>query len=450
MTLRRQLLFPLLLLLLPTFACALLEGPQQLTVPTPPPTVQSLADFAPGEVVVDPQSNLVAGVETNILNLVRGVSQQNLQGYVQTLEGFHTRNTFSVTNVEGRGIGAARRWIFNEFVRVGNGRLLVEVDEFPHSSGGVTTNQQNIVATLPGNDPNAGVIVIAAHYDSRSFDPLDGTSYAPGANDNATGVALLLESARLMSAQEWNQSVMFVAFAAEEQGRFGSQHFVADQLLDGANITAVINYDIIGGRPGIPQAVQAITPGITGETTRELVRYMDLIRSLYLPQFGLTHVNAEDRDGRWGDQMSFLHAGIPAVRITESQEDPSNQHNANDVSTNLDYNYLRQVTQLNLAVVGTMAGAPQTPDAPTIAPMAEAGSYIISWLPDAETAGYAIAFRPLNLDAYPDFHYVNLEQSGNVALTNLNPSERYAVSMAALSRNGRISPFSPEIIIGPE
>jgi hypothetical protein len=175
-----------------------------------------------------------------------------------------------------------------------------------------------------------------------------------------------------------------------------------------------------------------------------------LIRSFYLPQFSLTHLNAEDRDGRWGDHMSFLHAGIPAVRITEFDEDPSTQHNSNDISPNLDYNYLSQVTQLNVAVVATMAGAPQTPDAPTIAAMSEAGSYIVSWLPDADTAGYAIAFRPVGSDEFPEFYYVDLAQSGNVALTTLDPNTRYAVSMAALNRNGRISPFSAEILIGPE
>lgn len=448
--LRRQTLFSILLLIIPTLACALLQGPQQLTVPTPPPTAPSLADFAPGEIVVNPESNLIAGIEANNLNLVRAVSQQNLQGYVQTLEGFYTRNTFSSTNQEGRGIGAARLWIFNEFVRIGNSRLIVEIDEFPYSSGGLTSNQQNIVATLPGLDPDSGIIVIAAHYDSRSFDPNDGSSFAPGANDNASGVALLLETARLLSAQEWNQTIVFVAFAAEEQGRYGSQHFVSDKLLEGWDIEAVLNYDIIGGRPGIPQSIRAITPGITGEKTRELVRYIDLIRSFYLPQFMIRHMNAEDREGRWGDHMSFLHAGIPAIRFTESEEDRTRQHNSDDVSTDLDYNYLTQVTQLNVAVVATMAGAPPTPDAPTIAPMAEAGSYIISWLPDADTAGYAIAFRPLGQDAFPEFHYVDLAQSGNVALTTLDPNERYAVSMAALSRNGRISPFSSEILIGPE
>lgn len=435
-------------MLLPGLACALLQGPQQLNLP-PPPTPVPVLQQLPADVVVNPQSNLIAGADADILTLMRGVSQQNLLAYVQTLENFYTRNTFSVVDVEGRGIGAARRWIFNEFIRLGNGRLLVEVDEFPFSSGGITSNQQNIVATLPGADPNAGIIVLAAHYDSRSFNPNDGASFAPGANDNASGVAVLLESARLLSAREWNQSIVFVAFAAEEQGRYGSQHFVREKLLTGWQINAVLNYDIVGGRPGIPQFLRAFTPGDAGSATRELVRHMELVRRFYLPQFSLEHVNAEDREGRWGDHMSFLHAGIPAVRLTESQEDPNQQHNSSDSSGTLDYNYLLQVTQLSVVVVANMAGAPARPVAPTLAAMAEPGTYIVSWLPDAQAAGYALSFRPAASDEYPEFHYVNLEQSGSVALTNIDPTINYAVSIAALNRNGRISLFSQEILVGP-
>jgi hypothetical protein len=146
--------------------------------------------------------------------------------------------------------------------------------------------------------------------------------------------------------------------------------------------------------------------------------------------------------------MSFLHAGIPAVRLTESQEDPGTQHNSGDVSSLMDFNYLSQVTQLALAVTATAAGAPARPSAPTIAAMSAPGAYLISWLPDPNAAGYAISFRPLDSETYPVFSYVNLEQSGNVALTNLDSKGQYAVSMAALSRNGRISLFSQEVIIG--
>ena len=117
--------------------------------------------------------------------------------------------------------------------------MQVRFDDFLVSYNGLSSNQQNIVATLPGTSSHAGVIIIGAHYDSRTLDPVDGSSLAPGANDNASGVAILLELARVLSSRTWNQTVMFVAFAAEEQGRFGSRHFVQEMVLDGRIIDAV-------------------------------------------------------------------------------------------------------------------------------------------------------------------------------------------------------------------
>lgn len=442
---------PLLILLLlgPAFGCALLQGPQQITVPTPPATLSPAQQTAVGELVVDPVSDVTMGVDPFIATLLENVSTQKLAGYVQTLEGFYTRNTFSATDLEGRGIGAARRWIFNEFIRVGNGRLLVEIDEFPVNRNGVVYNQQNIVATLPGRSNHPGRIVITAHYDTRTHDLADGVSYSPGANDNASGVALILELARLMSAQEWEQTIVFVAFAAEEQGRLGSQHFVTQKMLDGWQIDLAVNNDGVGGRTGIPQHVRLFSPGDVRSATMEAVRYMEMIANLYAPQFPIVHMNAEDRDGRYGDQISFLNAGIPAVRFIESEEDPTLLNSSTDRASLVDYNYLRQVAQVNLAVVATMAGAPARPTPPTVAPMATPGSYILSWLPDSAAAGYALAFRPVDSEQPTEVRYVRAEDAGNVAITGLDGNTTYGVSMAALTASGRVSLFSPEVIIEP-
>ncbi len=159
--------------------------------------------------------------------------------YVQTLEGFGTRNSFSAVDRDDYGIGAARRWIFSEFERVGNGRLDVAFDDFDLSYKGSQAEQRNIVATLPGKDPGNGVIIIMAHYDNRPQGDTDGFSRASGANDNASGVALLLETARIMSSREWNQTIKFVAIAAEEQGTFGSRHLAQNAFLDNVNVIGV-------------------------------------------------------------------------------------------------------------------------------------------------------------------------------------------------------------------
>jgi hypothetical protein len=444
---RRRILLPLsLFLLLFSVSCSLLSGPQQLVIPTPPGGTPFASIAQAGPLITDPQGNVIEAVNPDLRGLMDLVSQQNLVGYVQTLQGFNTRNTYSVADEEGQGIGAARRWLFNEFIRVGNGRLLVEVDEFPVNQGGVVYNQQNIIATLQGTGSHPGVIVISAHYDSRSIDPLNGSSFAPGANDNGSGVAALLEAARVLSSREWNQTIIFVAFAGEEQNRLGSSHFVSDRLLNGWRFDAMMSTDIVGGHPGISQSIRLFSPGPNGSPPRQLARYMQYVGGMYLPQFPYNLIDAEDRPGRYSDHVSFLQAGIPAVRLTESEEDPNRQHNGSDTAEWIDFNYLRQVTQLNIAVLGNAAGAPGLPVAPSLSPMAESGAYILTWIPDSNAAGYAISFRPVGSSGYPQFRYVNSSEAGNVAITGLDPSVQYAVSIAGLDGNGRIGLFSLEVL----
>ena len=432
-------------------ACALLQGPQQVVVPTPPPTLPPAAGGGaiPENAIVDPVSDVVLRNDPDITNLMNAVSTQQLLGYVQTLESFGTRNTFSAVDREGEGIGAARRWVFNEFIRVGNGRLLVEIDEFPLNQNGISYPQQNIVATLPGNGTHPGAIVITAHYDSRTIDPNDGFSFAPGANDNGSGVALLLEMARIMSGREWNQTIIFLATSGEEQGRHGSIHFVTERMLGGLQVDAAMNNDIIGGHAGIPPSLRMFAPGPFDSQPRQLARYIEFINTSYAPDFPITWIDGEDRPERWGDQISFLQAGLPAVRLTESEENRDFQHNSADTSEKLDYNYLRRVVQANVAAVANMAGAPAKPAAPNVVTTGEPGAYSITWAPDPNAAGYAISFRPVNVDTYPPFRFVNGRQAGNIVLTGLEPNVTYAVSIAALDGNGRIGLFSPEVVVGP-
>jgi hypothetical protein len=443
-------LFVVAIFLTLSTACSLLEGPPQVQIPTPPPLSNSEAEaVAFGELVVDPRGSIVPLPDPTIRALVEAASAQNLIAYVQTMEGFGTRNTYSDTGSETFGVGAARLWIFNELVRVGNGRLQVSFDNFPIPQSSIPTNQQNVVARLPGTSPHSGVIVLMAHYDSRAVDPANGSGLAPGANDNASGVAVLIEVARLLSARSWNQDVVFVAFAAEEQGRHGSRHFVTQAMLDGWFIDAALNNDIVGGRPGIPQSIRVFSPGPEYSAPRQFARYMEYVGGLYLPSFALTLEDAMDRPDRYSDHMSFLDAGIPALRLTESMEDFNTQHNGLDRSDLLDYNYLLQVTQLNLVTIANVIGAPPMPPPPQIAPMADPGGFILTWSPDPLAAGYAISFRSTDSPVYPPFRLVSQAQAGNVALTGFDPSLEYAVSMAGVDGNGRIGLFSPEIIIPP-
>jgi hypothetical protein len=437
---------PFLVLL--TLSCTLLAEPPRPVIPTPPATAQPFLPDGMTPLITDPVSAITPGIDPDIDALMRAVSRQNLVAYVQQLESFVTRNTFSDTQRDDYGIGAARRWLRDEFEQVGGGRLQVEFDDFVMTHAGITTNQRNVIATLPGAGRHPGTIIVMAHYDSRTFNPNDGVGRAPGANDNGSGVAVLLELARLMSSRTWNQTVVFAAFAAEEQNTHGSRNYVQRIMLDGMLVDAALNNDIVGGRPGIPPYLRSFTrPTPEDSNARQLIRYIDLVGGLYMPTFPIVFQNSLDRPDRYSDHIEFLNVGVAAVRLTESVEDFSAQHSSQDTSDRLDYDYLRQVTQANLALVGNMAGAPGMPPAPTVAPMATPGDYILTWRVDPQAAGYMIAFRRLGSDEFEPFRYVAGLQAGNIALTGFDPDVTYAVSLAALTNSGRVSLFSPEVLV---
>ncbi len=440
----------IVLLALMTAGCALLEGPAKPVIPTPGPTAQPLDVVlaSSGEIITDPVGGVAPTIEPECATLVNAVSAQQLMAYVQTLESFGTRNTFSETQRDDFGIGAARRWIFDEFERVGNGRLQVEFQDYSFNFQGLNTNQRNVIATLPGVGDHPGVFVLVANYDTRAADWMDGSSRAPGADDNGSGVANLLEIARLLSSRQWNQTIIFAATTAEEQGTYGSRYFVQDAVLDGMWIDAAINNDMIGGRAGIPQSVRLFADGPDVSPNHQLARYIDYVGGLYLPTFPINIISALDREERWGDQREFVNAGVPAVRLMESEEDLDIQNSTRDTWSLIDYDYFRQMVQLNLAVLCNMIGAPPPPPMPTIVQMADPGAYLINWSPTPDAAGYAIAFRPLGTQDYPPFRFVGAHQAGNVVLTGFDPNASYAISLAALDSSGRLGFFSPEVMVG--
>ena len=424
----------------------------QLVIPTPPAldaTPALIIPNAAGELVTDPVSDVVPTVDPAIESLITEVSQQQLMAYIRQLETFGTRNAFSDTQSETFGIGAARRWIFNEFVRVGNGRLTVEFQDFPLSYNGYTADQSNIVATLPGKGEGTGILVLMAHYDNRPPDVTDGFSRATGANDNGSGISLLIETARIMSSRDWNQTIVFLATSAEEQGAFGARYYAENAFLDGKNIISALNYDAVGGRVGIPQHVRLFAAEFLTSVHGSLGRYYEYVGGLYLPTFPVVIYDALDREGRWGDHREFVRVGFPAVRVIESVEDPDLVNSNRDTWDLIDYNYLQRVVQLNVAVAANLAGGPHQPAPPIIASMAEPGTYLLTWPVAQDASGYAISFRPVDSLYYPTFRFVKSANAGNVAITGLDPSVTYAVSIAALNERGLVSGFSVEQFIGP-
>ncbi|MCL4262140.1 MAG: M20/M25/M40 family metallo-hydrolase [Anaerolineae bacterium] len=431
--------------------CSLGEMLEEAPLPPPVATAQPWSlDQAPvGDLILDPVSNVVPAVDPDIASLVSSVSQQQLMGYVQAVESFGTRNTFSVTDNPTFGIGAARQWIFNEFQRVGNGRLQVQFQRFPVYYFGYTAEAWNVVATLPGTSGSNDAIVIMAHYDTRPDDATDGASLAPGANDNGGGIALLLETARLMSSREWNQTIVFLAAAAEEQDAQGARRFVQEFFLSGMDVTAAINYDGVGGEVGIPQNIRLFALDMRQSPHGELARYYEYVGGLYVPAFPIHLIDALDREGRYGDHREFVNAGMPAIRLTQSIENPDLLNSRGDTWTQIDYRYLQQVVQMNVAVVANLAGSPATPEVPLIRAMDEPGQYRLNWPVDPAAAGYVIAFRPMAQERYPSFRYVRAREAGNIALTGFDSGMTYAVSMAALDGYGRVSHFTREVIVEP-
>jgi Zn-dependent M28 family amino/carboxypeptidase len=288
-----------------------------------------------------------------------------------------------------------------------------------------------------------------AHYDTRPQSVTDGFTRTTGANDNASGVALLLETARLMSSRDWNQTVKFIAMAAEEQETAGSRHFAQNAFLDNMNVLAVINFDAIGGRAGIPQSVRLFADNFRGSVSGALGRYYEYVGGFYLPTFPVVIQDALDREGRWGDHREFVQVGMPAVRVMESEEDPDLVNSILDTWSLIDYSYHQKAAQINLAVLANAAGAPPPPVAPTIVAMADPGTYLLNWPVDPGASGYAISFRPVNSASFVPFRFVRANMAGNVVLTGYDPSANYAVSIAALDANGRLGLFTTETIVGP-
>ena len=258
------------------------------------------------------------------------------------------------------------------------------------------------------------MIVLMANYDTRAGSMVDGVSLSPGADDNGSGMAALLEIARLMSSRTWSQTIIFAAFTAEEQGTYGSRHFVQNAFLSNLTIDAAINNDMIGGRAGIPQHVRLFSVGPDTSNARQLARYIDYVGGLYLPTYPVHMIDGLDRDDRWGDHRDFVSAGYAAVRLIESEEDLSIQNSTRDTWSLLDYDYFRKNVQLNLVTLANMACAPAPPVTPLVAPMADPGSFLISWTTVPGADGYAISVRPLGAERLPPFRFVSAAEAGNI------------------------------------
>jgi Zn-dependent M28 family amino/carboxypeptidase len=361
--------------------------------------------------------------------LANAVSPAELRSTITTLVGFGTRHTLSDTVSETRGIGAARRWVQRRFGEISSqcGGCLQVVTPSQVVTGPRVpkpTEVMDIVAIQRGaGDPNR-VVLITGHLDSRVSDVMNATADAPGANDDASGVAAVIEAARVLSTQRFAATIVYAALSGEEQGLYGGKLLAEYAKGQGWQVEADLNNDIIGnslGQDGVHDnsTVRVFSEGTKATETpaqaakrrynggdvdspsRNLARHMARLAEAHLTNLKVQMVYRTDRYGRGGDQVAFLDQGFPAVRVTEAHEDYTHQHQDvrvengvryGDTTEFVDFDYLAQVTRLNVVSLAALARAPAPPKAVTIEG-AVSPDTTLTWQPVAGAASYRVWWR---------------------------------------------------------
>lgn len=415
--------------------------------------------------------------DPRIHDLVAAVSADRIKADITTLVNFGTRHTLSDTLSNTRGIGAARRWIYNEFQKISKdcgGCLEVRYisDIWKGSPNGrikEDVNIVNVVAILRGKTEPNRYVVHTGDIDSRVTDVMNAKDDSPGANDNASGIAAILEAARVMSKYQPNASVAFVALSAEEQGLFGGEIVARVAKQEGWRIDAVINNDMVGNSRGIDGVhentkARVFAPGLPPNTSaaelrriftnggeldtpsRQLARYIDHVADRYFPNLDVEIIYRLDRYGRGGHHTPFFNEGAAAVRLMEAHEDYNKQHQDlrtengikyGDVLEGVDFDYAAKITALDAAVLQSLAWAPAAPDSATITGAVRPSS-TLRWKasPSPDVIGYRVYWRK-----HSDVNWTRSRFVGNVTEFTLENViiDNYFFGVAAVGKNGQES-----------
>ncbi|MBI2687891.1 MAG: M20/M25/M40 family metallo-hydrolase [Acidobacteria bacterium] len=316
-----------------------------------------------------------------IAKIVSEVSAERVGATMRKLEGFGTRNIFSSQDDPKRGIGAAARWIRDEMASY-SPRLQVRLDEHDIKKGARVVRDvriANVVAVLPGTAQKDRQVLISGHFDSlhivrkkvgeleRMDQEATIAADAPGASDDGSGTAAVMELARVLSQYEFEKTLVFVAFSGEEYGLLGANQYAKRAASEKTVIDAVLNNDIIGndlagnGRTA-GTGVRVFSDDPSDSPSRTLARYVKEIGERYVPAMKVNLVFRADRFMRGGDHTPFDRAGFPAVRFTTIAEFYANQHTASDTFANASPKYTASVASVNAAVAASLALAPPAPD----------------------------------------------------------------------------------------
>ncbi|MDQ4139141.1 MAG: M20/M25/M40 family metallo-hydrolase [Bacteroidota bacterium] len=431
------------------------------------------------------QSPTIIQKDPQIDQMVKEISADSLQSYVRGLVSFGTRHTLSSQNDPKRGVGAAKKWVlrkFNQFAKNSGGRLTAIIDSTTYQPDGkrvpAAINLGNVVATLKGTDPKDNrIFLITGHMDSRRSDVMDATGDSPGANDDGSGTAAVMECARVMSKHSFPATIIFVAVTGEEQGLIGARYLAEKAKKANWNIVAVLNNDIIGSNhsngtniinntqvrifsEGMPayelekNAAGIRQYGLENDgSARQLARYMKEVGERYVDNLEVKLIYRNDRFGRGGDHTPFVENGFAAVRVTEMNENFYFQHQDvrtennikyGDLIENMDFEYLRKNTAMNLANLASLAKAPAMPQDVTYKSEEVPNSTSISWKQpvSGKPTGYYLLIRETTSPFWQKKVFTSATEI-NVPYTKDN----YLFAVQSVGSNGNESlPVVPKVV----
>jgi hypothetical protein len=419
--------------------------------------------------------------QQQIARMVQEIDARNIERTIRKLVSFGTRNTLSTQSDPNRGIGAARDWLFSEFSKAAEqsgGRMTVEKQTFEQPKAARVpepTMITNVVATLKGTQPESvgRTYIVSGHYDSMCTSPTDATCDAPGANDDASGTAAVLEMARVMAKYKFDATIIFMAVAGEEQGLLGSTYAAEQAKQKGVDVEAMFTNDIIGSSlggngvrdartvrvfsEGVPSSEKpeeaTVRRGVGGENDsapRQLARFIKETGERYVPAMRMMMVYRRDRYLRGGDHIPFLERGFPAVRFTEPNEDYRHQHQNvrtenevqyGDLPQFDDFNYIANVARVNAASLAALALAPARPKNVGLLTTRLTNDTDLKWDANKEPdlAGYEIVWRDTTSPVW-----TNARAVGNVTsfIVKGMSKDNYFFGVRAVDKQGNKSPAS--------
>lgn len=419
----------------------------------------------------------LAQTDARIYEIIQSVSSQRIETDVRTLANFETRNTFSDTVSNKRGIGAARRWIKSEFEKVSK-ECNNCLDVF-YQKDFVTTNDGervlkdtwivNVAAVQKGTKFPNRYIIMTGDIDSRNSDTMDYINAAPGANDNASGMAGTIEAARVLSKYQFENSIVYLGLSGEEQGLFGGKGFAEFAKKNNWEIIGVLNNDMIGNIEGVDGVIDNRTFRIFSEPisitdtekeqknrrfyggevdgiSRQLARYIHKLTTIYMPEMNPMLVYRLDRFGRGGHHRPFNDLGYAGVRIMEAHENYNRQHQNlrtengiqyGDVIEGVNFDYANKLTAVNAITLASLAWSPNAPKNVLIGGIVEPNTKLKWEKPnDDSIIGYKIYWRLTTSPQWENSRFV-----GDVDFFELKGIviDNYYFGVASVSKNGHES-----------